>query len=63
VSTEFENAETLLISEVLMLLEHRKQTNESSEDEELSEVFLKTLNYCQKFSKYKNRETIAAVRG
>ncbi|XP_076358851.1 RNA polymerase II subunit D isoform X2 [Tachypleus tridentatus] len=60
---EFENAETLLISEVHMLLEHRKQQNESAEEEqELSEVFLKTLDYCQQFSRYKNRETIAAVR-
>lgn len=23
---------------------------------------MKTLNYCQRFSKFKNRETIAAVR-
>jgi len=38
---EFENAETLLNSEVHMLLEHRKTQNESAEDEqELSEVFL-----------------------
>ena len=36
---EFENAETLLNSEVHMLLEHRKAQNESAEDEqELSEV-------------------------
>ena len=62
-STEFENAETLLNSEVYMLLEHRKKKNESAEEEqELSEVFAKTLNYTQKFSRYKNRETIAQVR-
>ncbi|XP_031571865.1 DNA-directed RNA polymerase II subunit RPB4-like [Actinia tenebrosa] len=60
---EFENAETLLNSEVYMLLEHRKKKNESAEEEqELSEVFVKTLNYTQKFSRYKNRETIAQVR-
>ncbi|KAF2976957.1 hypothetical protein EK904_008143 [Melospiza melodia maxima] len=35
---KFETAETLLNSEVHMLLEHRKQQNESAEDEqELSE--------------------------
>ena len=46
-----------------MLLEHRKTQNESAEEEqELSEVFMKTLNYTQKFSRYKNRETIAHVR-
>ena len=39
--TEFENAETLLNSEVHMLLEHRKQQNENVEEEqELSEVFI-----------------------
>ncbi|RUS79134.1 hypothetical protein EGW08_013112 [Elysia chlorotica] len=60
---EFENAETLLISEVQMLLDHRKQQNESAEEEqEQSEVFMKTLNYCERFSKFKNRETITAVR-
>lgn len=61
--SEFENAETLLNSEVHMLLEHRKQQNESAEDEqELSEVFMKTLNYTARFSRFKNRETIASVR-
>jgi DNA-directed RNA polymerase II subunit RPB4 len=60
---EFENAETLLISEVQMLLEHRKHQNETAEDEqELSNVFMKTLSYTQRFSKYKSRETIGAVR-
>ena len=52
-----------MISEVHMLLDHRKLQNESAEDEqELSEVFMKTLNYTQRFSKFKNRETIAAIR-
>lgn len=61
--SEFENSETLLNSEVRMLLEHRKQQNESAEDEqELSEVFMKTLNYTVRFSRFKNRETITAVR-
>merc|ERR1711911_290448 len=58
---EFENAETLLISEVHMLLEHRKTQNESAEEEQ-SDIFMKTLNYTQRFSKFKNRETIAAIR-
>lgn len=62
-TTEFETAETLLNSEVHMLLEHRKQQNESAEDEqELSGVFMKTLNYTARFSRFKNRETIASVR-
>lgn len=62
--SEFEQAETLLNSEVRMLLEHRKQQNESQEEEqELSEVFMKTLNYTERFSRFKNRETIADIRG
>ena len=60
---EFDNAETLMISEVHMLLEHRKAQNENAEEEqELSEVFLKTLAYAGRFAKFKNRETIASVR-
>ena len=60
---EFENAETLLNSEVFMLLEHRKGQSDGLDDEqELSQVFMKTLGYTQKFSRYKNRETIASVR-
>nr|CAH7729539.1 unnamed protein product [Callosobruchus chinensis] len=50
---EFENAETLLISEVHMLLEHRKDQNESAEDEqEFSEVFMKTLLMQKKLHKF-----------
>ena len=63
---EFEDPETktLLISEVSILLEHRKQQNESAEEEqEFSEVFMKTLNYTQRFAKFKNMENIAAIRG
>lgn len=60
---EFENAETLLISEVHMLLHHRKKQNESADEEqEFSEVFLKTFGYTDIFRKFKNKETIAAVR-
>ncbi|KAF5300787.1 hypothetical protein FQA39_LY11032 [Lamprigera yunnana] len=60
---EFENAETLLVSEVHMLLEHRKAQNESAEDEqEFSDVFMKTLTYTDRFRKFKNKETISAVR-
>jgi DNA-directed RNA polymerase II subunit RPB4 len=62
-SKEFETAETLLISEVHMLMENRKQQNENSEeDRELPKVFMKTLEYCERFSRFKNKETIIAVR-
>ncbi|CAL8147658.1 unnamed protein product [Orchesella dallaii] len=60
---EFENAEALLISEVSMLLEHRSQQNENSEDEQaLSEVFQKTRLYCARFGKLKNNDAITRVR-
>merc|ERR1712241_1634209 len=62
---EFESADTktLLISEVHILLEHRRQQNENAEEEqEFSEVFMKTLNYTQRFAKFKNMENIASVR-
>nr|CAD7200156.1 unnamed protein product [Timema douglasi]CAD7398015.1 unnamed protein product [Timema poppensis] len=46
-----------------MLLEHRKAQNESAEEEqEFSEVFMKTLTYTNRFRKFKNKETISAVR-
>ncbi|KAH1013271.1 hypothetical protein HUJ04_002280 [Dendroctonus ponderosae] len=46
-----------------MLLEHRKAQNESAEDEqEFSDVFMKTLTYTDRFRKFKNKETISSVR-
>lgn len=62
---EFEKGDTktLLISEVYILLDHRKQQNESAEEEqEFSEVFMKTLNYTHRFAKFKNMENIASIR-
>lgn len=62
---EFEKGDTktLLISEVYILLDHRKQQNESAEEEqEFSEVFMKTLNYTHRFAKFKNVENIASIR-
>ena len=45
--SEFENAETLLNSEVEMLLDHRKSQNENADDEqELSEVSLDKCRGC-----------------
>lgn len=61
---DFETADALLISEVKMLLEHRKAQYESQDDDhELSEVFTKTLEYCQTFSKYNSKETIKVLQG
>ena len=47
----------------LVSSDFRKQQNEQAEDEqELSEVFMKTLNYTQRFAKFRNRDTIASIR-
>ena len=60
---EFEASETLLISEVRLLLEDKKQrSEEADEDTEFNEVFNKTLSYCQTFSKYSTKENMQAVR-
>ncbi|XP_064384228.1 DNA-directed RNA polymerase II subunit Rpb4-like [Halichondria panicea] len=60
---DFESADALLVSEVKMLLEHRKvQYETQEEDTDQSQVFLKTLEYTQRFSKYNSKETIKAVR-
>lgn len=60
---EFENAEALLTSEVYLLLEHRRQQAEENDDlSEMSETFMKTLNYTSRMARFKNRETIRAVR-
>uniref|UniRef100_A0A915Q6A9 RNA polymerase Rpb4/RPC9 core domain-containing protein n=1 Tax=Setaria digitata TaxID=48799 RepID=A0A915Q6A9_9BILA len=86
---EFEQADTLLTSEVYLLLEHRRQQSEQKvrlfdqvknsripqdhsnnieeihsqeEIDEMSDVFVKTLNYTRRMARFKNRETIRAVR-
>ena len=60
---DFDTADALLISEVKMLLEHRKAQYENQDDDhELSGVFTKTLEYCQTFSKYNSKETIQVCR-
>lgn len=46
-----------------MLLQERRELNEKSEEEkELPKVFTKTLEYCDRFSHFKNNDTIIAVR-
>ena len=65
----------MMISEVLLLLEQRRQqTNSNSmsnlgiedddDDDEttLSEAFNDTVAYCERFSKFKTKEAIGAVR-
>lgn len=60
----------MMISEVLLMLEQRRQQNNSSnlgmddDDDEtaLSEAFNDTMAYCERFSKFKTKEAIGAVR-
>ncbi|CAF0784117.1 unnamed protein product [Adineta steineri] len=70
---EFDKAEPMMISEVLLMLEQRRQqqTNPNSmsnlgidDDDEiaLSEAFNDTVAYCERFSKFKTKEAIGAVR-
>ncbi|EDW54782.1 GM10729 [Drosophila sechellia] len=57
------SSKALLISEVHMLLDHRKRQNESADEEqEFSEVFMKTYAYTDSFRKFKNKETIMSAR-
>jgi len=63
---EFEvpGCDALMVSEVFLLLDHRRKQSEQKEDiEEMSEVFFKTLDYTRRLSKFKSRETIRSVRG
>uniref|UniRef100_A0A1I7U5U7 CSD_1 domain-containing protein n=1 Tax=Caenorhabditis tropicalis TaxID=1561998 RepID=A0A1I7U5U7_9PELO len=60
---ESNTCDALLTAEVYLLLEHRRVSNETKDEiEEMSEVFIKTLNYARRMSRFKNRETIRAVR-
>lgn len=63
---EFEDKDVvaLMSSEVYILLKHRHTENQLKEDfEDLSEAFIATLNYTQRFVKFNNREVIRSVRG
>lgn len=61
---EFENAETLTISEVLKILENREEQSKKSDmGQKPNEVFVKTLEHCRQFNRLgDNREKIQAVR-
>ncbi|CAF0942007.1 unnamed protein product [Adineta ricciae] len=65
---EFDKAEPMMISEVLLLLEERRKQQNSEDidddDDELtsSEAFNDIVAYCERFSKFKTKEAISAVR-
>ncbi|KAI6220961.1 RPOL4c domain-containing protein [Aphelenchoides fujianensis] len=61
---EVQGCDALMISEVFLLLNHRHTQSQNKEEiDEVSDVFLSTLNYARRFSKFTQRETIRAVRG
>ncbi|KAJ1955740.1 RNA polymerase B [Dipsacomyces acuminosporus] len=57
---DFQDADCLLISEVRILLE--AQYENKKEDKSITNVYEKTLEYVQKFSRYTNRDTVKEVR-
>ncbi|KAJ2486186.1 DNA-directed RNA polymerase II subunit rpb4 [Coemansia sp. RSA 2050] len=57
---DFQDAECLLISEVKVLLE--AQYESKKEEKSLTDVYTKTLEYVQKFSRYTSRDTVKEVR-
>ncbi|KAL6058292.1 DNA-directed RNA polymerase II subunit rpb4, variant 2 [Balamuthia mandrillaris] len=59
---DFHEAQCLLNSEVAILLEHRQQNAPEDSESEQSPVFLKTLAYVQRFSRYKNKTAVKQVR-
>ena len=60
---EFETAQALMLSEVKLLLEERKKLQDTfNEDQDLPEVFQKTFEYVQHFSKFTNEQTVKTVR-
>ncbi|KAJ1356944.1 hypothetical protein KIN20_014930 [Parelaphostrongylus tenuis] len=60
---ESQNCDALLKSEVFLLLEHRRQHKKAKDEiEDMSEVFIKTLKYARRLSRFKNRETIKVLR-
>jgi len=57
---DFQNVKPIMLSEVVVLLEHRKKRVVG---EDVEEPFVdKTLEYVKKFSQYKDRQTIRELR-
>jgi len=62
---DFQEAQCLLNSEVAILLETSQQElgeENEGKDAEMSSVFLKTMNYVKRFSRYKNKAAVKEVR-
>lgn len=58
---EFQNTQTLLLSEVKVFLEIVRD-QERSKGSEMQEIMTKTLEYCSKFSKFSNKQSVKEIR-
>jgi DNA-directed RNA polymerase II subunit RPB4 len=54
---EFQDCQCLLISEVKVLLEVSKNNNTNT-----NEIVNKTFDYCMKFSRFNNKQTVKQIR-
>ncbi|KAI8899449.1 HRDC-like protein [Globomyces pollinis-pini] len=61
---EFQDVRCLLISEVKVLLDvYRGRKNEiPGGDDTVTETMQKTMDYCAKFSKFNNKQTVQQIR-
>ncbi|CAH9072599.1 unnamed protein product [Cuscuta europaea] len=65
IGDEFHKAKCLMNCEVALILEHKyEQFQQMSEDpsNHMSQVFEKSLQYVQRFSRYKNPDAVRQVR-
>ncbi|EGF82159.1 hypothetical protein BATDEDRAFT_86911 [Batrachochytrium dendrobatidis JAM81] len=60
---EFQDVQCLLISEVRVLLEVAKdRKRKESGDGSISDIMQKTIDYCQQFSRFTNKQTVKEIR-
>ena len=59
--SEFQQTQTLLLSEVKVFLEIVRD-QERSKGTEMQEIMTKTLEYCARFSKFSNKQTVKEIR-
>ncbi|KAJ3190964.1 RNA polymerase B [Irineochytrium annulatum] len=59
---EFQDVQCLLISEVRVLLEVAKERSRKEGRERTSDILQKTMDYCEKFSRFNDKQTIKEIR-
>lgn len=58
---EFQDVQCLLISEVKVLLEVQRD-QKRLQGQEVQEIVGKTLEYCGRFSRFSNKQTVKEIR-